>query len=288
MGQNTGDDLRHYLCAVAALGGDVDVHPVARLSHQRLGREVGCQAVSHRHGIDDSLKGHGVIRRRQGIGIAKVDLVLPGALLMVRALRPYPHLLQRQADLPPHILALVLRRDVHVPCVVVGDVGRFTVFVPAEEIELHLRAEGETDAQCFRVRHRLTQQRAAVGLEGGAIGPQHVAEHPRHSAVIRPPGQHTEGAAVRMQEQVRVDLVAEAGHSGGIESDAVAEGPVQLIRQNRYIFLAAENIAEGQTQEFYILLRRKLPDLIHCVLHCAPAFLSWLHTSADRGFCCPV
>ena len=131
MGQNTGDDLRHYLCAVAALGGDVDVHPVARLSHQRLGREVGCQAVSHRHGIDDSLKGHGVIRRRQGIGIAKVDLVLPGALLMVRALRPYPHLLQRQADLPPHIFALVLRRDVHVPCVVVGDVGRFTVFAYA-------------------------------------------------------------------------------------------------------------------------------------------------------------
>ena len=102
---------------------------------------------------------------------------------MVRALRPYPHLLQRQADLTPYVLALVLRCDVHVSCVVVGDVGCFTVFVPAEEIELHLRAEGETDAQCFRVRHSLTQQRAAVGLEGGAIGPQHVAEHPRHPAV---------------------------------------------------------------------------------------------------------
>ena len=171
-----------------------------------------------------------------------------------------------------------------------GDYEQETRMVEYADLREALRRLPERERQVIALRfyHGLTQQRAAVGLEGGAIGPQHVAEHPRHSAVIRPPGQHTEGAAVRMQEQVRVDLVAEAGHSGGIESDAVAEGPVQLIRQNRYIFLAAENIAEGQTQEFYILLRRKLPDLIHCVLHRAPAFLSWLHTSADRGFCCPV
>jgi len=56
---------------------------------------------------------------------------------MMRALRHDAHLLQRQADLPTHVFALVLRGDIHIGGAVVRNARRLAVFIQLEEIEFH-------------------------------------------------------------------------------------------------------------------------------------------------------
>lgn len=66
--------------------------------------------------------------------------------MLRQAYRPtvfYSHLLKRQANFPAHILAPVLGGNVQIPGVVIGGFGRLAVFVPTEEIKLHLGAEGK-------------------------------------------------------------------------------------------------------------------------------------------------
>lgn len=46
------------------------------------------------------------------VAVAEVDLVLPGAFLVVRAFGLNTHVEQSQADLAPHVFALVLGRNV--------------------------------------------------------------------------------------------------------------------------------------------------------------------------------
>ena len=67
------------------------------------------------------------------------------------------------------------------------------------------------NAHVLGLTHRLTEQLAGVGLEGGAVGPDDAAEHAGHTAMIGPPGQQAQRGRVRLQKQVRMHLVAEAG-----------------------------------------------------------------------------
>ena len=93
--------------------------------------------------------------------------------------------------------------------------------------------------------------------------------------MLRPPGQHTEGGRVRAQQQIRVDLSAEAGNGGAVDGDTVLEGPVQFLRHNGDIFLAARRVAEGHADELHVLLRRILLDLLNRILHIVSAFPLW-------------
>ena len=93
--------------------------------------------------------------------------------------------------------------------------------------------------------------------------------------MLRPPGQHTEGGRVRAQQQIRVDLPAEAGNGGAVDGDTVLEGPVQFLRHNGDIFLAARRVAEGHADELHVLLRRILLDLLNRILHIVSAFPLW-------------
>ena len=130
---------------------------VARLVFQGLGAEVRIQPVPGRRGVHHRAEGQGVVRRRQGIGIAEVDLVLAGTLLMVGTLRPDAHALQGKAHLPADILPLVGRGNIHIPGIIVGDPGGLAVLVPAEEVKFHLRAEGEGQSRRLGILHRFFQ-----------------------------------------------------------------------------------------------------------------------------------
>ena len=213
MGQNARDHLRHHVASVAAAGRDVDVHAVAGLAGQRLWREVGREAALHRDRVDHRAECQRVVRGGHRVGIAEVDLILPRTLFVVRTFRANPHLAERQADLPPDVLALVLRRNVHITCAVVGDAGRFAVLVPLEQIKFHLRAERKRNAALRRRIHCVLQDAPRVGCKRRPIRMQDVAEHPHHAPMIGPPWQHAERARVRLQKQIGVDLAAEARNS---------------------------------------------------------------------------
>ena len=93
--------------------------------------------------------------------------------------------------------------------------------------------------------------------------------------MFRPPGQHTESGRVRAQQQIRVDLPTEAGNGGAVDGDTVPEGPVQFLRHNGDIFLAARRIAEGHADKLHVLLRCILLDLLNRILHIVSAFPLW-------------
>ena len=213
MGQHPGKDLGHHVPLILADSGEVDVHSVARLVCQRLGSEIGIQPVPGRHRIHSRPEGHGVIRRSDRVCIAEINFVLAGALLMVRAFRSDAHAFQRQADLPADVLPLISRGNIHISGVVIGDAGGLAVLIPAEQVKLHLRAEGERQPRRLCILHSLLQQAPGVRLNDLTAGAADCAEHPHHAPMIGPPWQHAERARVRLQKQIGVDLAAEARNS---------------------------------------------------------------------------
>ena len=68
----------------------------------------------------------------------------------------------------------------------------------------------------------------------------------------------------------------------------LAEFYKKLLRSFGNILLLAVNVAVGETDEFYILLRDILHDLTLRVFHNLFRLPNLLHTFADTGFCCPV
>ena len=68
--------------------------------------------------------------------VHKYDLVLPGSLLVVRALRLYTHFLKRQTDFAAYVLALIYRGDIVICAVVMRRLGGVAVFVEGKKVEL--------------------------------------------------------------------------------------------------------------------------------------------------------
>ena len=65
------------------------MHSVARLVLYGLRRKVGVKTVARRNGVDHGAEGDGVVGRTKGFGIAKVNFVLTGSLLVVGAFGLY-------------------------------------------------------------------------------------------------------------------------------------------------------------------------------------------------------
>ena len=131
------------------------MHPAPRLVGQGLRGEVGAQPVPVGHRADNGAEGDGVVGGGHRVGVAEIDLILAVPLLVVGAFRLNAHLLQHQADLPPDVLPLVRRGNVHVAGVVVGHLGGVAVLIGLEQVELHLGAEGEGIALGLRLCHRV-------------------------------------------------------------------------------------------------------------------------------------
>ena len=226
--QHPGHHLWQAVPAVLSLYRHVDVKAAPRCVRQRLGGEVGAQAVALCDELHNGLEGHHVIRRSEGVGVFKVDLILARPLLVVGALGGNPHAGQGQADLPADVLPLVVGGDVHVPGSVIGDFGGLAVFVPFKQVKLLFRAKEKAEAPLFRPRYGVAEQGPGVAGEGPAVGVVDGAEHAHHLPVLRPPGQQHQGVRVGPEQQVRPGLVPEAGDGRGVEGDAVLEGTGQL------------------------------------------------------------
>ncbi len=197
-----GDHLGQQIPPVGGFDGEVDVHAVARLIRQGLGGEIRSQAVSRHDGLHHRAEGQGVVGGGERFGVAEVDLVLARALLVVGALGLHAHLLERDADLPADVLALVHGGDVHVAGAVVGDRGGLALLIGLEEIKLHLRAERKAYAQGCGALHRLFQQRAGVCFQRRPVGVGNAAEHAHDLPVFPAPGERGERSGIGAKKEV--------------------------------------------------------------------------------------
>ena len=178
---------------------------------------------------------------------------------MVGALGLDSHLLQRDADLPADVLALVPGGDVHVAGAVVGDRGGLALLIGLEEIKLHFRPKGKAHAQGCGALHRLFQQRTGVCFQCRPVGVGDAAEHAHHLPVLAAPGEGGEGAGIGVKKEVGAHLAPEARNGRGVDGDALTEGTFQFIRHDGDVLLLSEDVAEGQTDKAHIFL----PHIFH-------------------------
>ena len=273
---DAGDHMGQQVLAAVIPDGDIDVQAAARMAGKGLRRKIRRQTAAHGDGLHHRAEGHRMVRRRERVGIAEIDLILPRALLMVGAFRLDAKLPQRQADLPADIFTFVGRGDVHIARVVIGAAGGVAAFVGFEQVKLHLCAKGEGDPSLLRFTDGVFQQITGVGVQNRAVRVGDVAEHPHHPAAFRTPGQLGQCHGVGPQQKVRADLAAEARNGGRVDGDAAFKGALQLAGHHGDVFLSAEHITEGQPDELDILLLNILQDLCRGELHHRdPPFIGW-------------
>ena len=125
----------------------------------RLGHEGGVQAVLLGDVLDDEAERADVVGGDQHVVLAEVDLVLAGGDLVVRRLDVDADRLERQDDLPPHVLAEVDGREVEIAGGVVR-VGGGLAVARLEEEELRLRSAVHRVAGGRRLGDGALQRRA--------------------------------------------------------------------------------------------------------------------------------
>src|SRR5690606_14919881 len=118
----------------------VRVHAGAVDAVNRFRHERGVQAVHVGDDAGDELERHEPVGGGQRIVVFEVDFVLADGDLVVRRFDVEAHRVQRGDDVAPHVLAALDGTEVKVPAGVVGDGGRPSFRVAAEEEELCLGA----------------------------------------------------------------------------------------------------------------------------------------------------
>ena len=164
--------------------------------------------------------------------------------------RVQSHLVQREADLPAGVLALVQRCHVQITALIAGGAGRLALHVGFEQVEFAACAHLALVAVLLNGLHGLPQIAAQVALVGGAVHAVQGAEKPNHSAGLRPPRQDGERGDIRLQQKI---LVGRFQQICGVEGNAVHNGTVQLPGHDCNIFHVAERITKCQTNELDIV-----------------------------------
>jgi hypothetical protein len=216
---------------------------------ERLGHERGVHALLDRHFLDHQAERHDVVRRGQRVGVAQVDLLLPGRALVVAVLHRDAHRLQHLDRGAPEIV-----RD-EVRCVVEVAAGvdrlrrhpRLGLLLEQEELDLRVDVEGEPEVG--GPAQRALEHPPRVGVGRRAVRHQDVAEHPAHAERLAPPGQQLERAGVRLGDHVRLVDPGKTLDRRAVEADPLGERTLQLGGRDGHRLQVAEHVGEPQPDE---------------------------------------
>ena len=237
--------------AVALEQREVGVHRRPGWSVNGLGMNDALHALGDRDLLDHVPERHDVVGHGQGVGVAQVDLLLPGAALVVAELHRDAHRLQRLDRVAPEVRGDVVAGLVEVPAGVRrhrrGAVGSEV----AQQVELDLGVDVAGEAGLGGLGQRAAQHVPGVGPRRRAVGHGDVAEHPGRVVVagLGGPGQHLERRRVGAGDHVRLVDAGEALDGRAVEPDALGEGPFELRGRHRHGLEVAEHVGEPQPHE---------------------------------------
>ena len=235
------------------------VHARSVLAEQRLGHERRMPAVLHRVLLDGDPVGHAVVGHLQRVRVAHVDLVLGWTDLMMGVLHVDPELLECQHRLATHVRAGVERREVEVPALV-EHLRRAGV---AEQEVLQLGADVERlEAHRVSALEGAAQHVARIALIGGALGRDHIAEHPSDPLLLRPPRQDRERRGVGHRDHVRLLDRVEARDRGPVEAHPGFERVIQLGGVDRERLQLPEDVGEPEADEADLTLGDDRLDIL--------------------------
>ena len=235
---------------VALEEGEVSVHAGARVVGERLGHERGVGALGGGDLLDDGPERHHVVRRRERVRRAQVDLVLAGAVLVVAELDGDAHALEEADGVAAEVGRVGAGHVVEVARAVHGH--RLPVragLVRLQEVELDLRVGEAREAPVRGPVQHAAQHVPRVGGGGPAVRGEHVAEHPGALSLVAAPGQDLEGRGIGLQQHVRLGDAGVSVDRGAVEAQALREGVLHLGRRQGHRLQGADHVREPEPDE---------------------------------------
>ena len=251
----------------------IDMHTGTGNSKNRLWHKGRMQTAAMGHGLDRQLEGHDVIRGTQGIGILKIDLVLAGSHFMVAGLDLKAHVLQSQADLPAGDLSGIHGAQIKIAGLIVGLGSGFAVLIGTEQEELRLGAHIESVvAHIGGTLQYPLEHAAGIAHKGAAVRVMHIADEPRHLAVLAVPGKDDKGIQIGIQVLVGLINADKALDGGAVKHDLIVDRLFDLRGGNGHIFQLAENIGKLQANELHIFFPDNTNNIFFGVAHIRRSF----------------
>ena len=232
------------------------MHAVAGRVRHGLGHEGGVHPVLHGDFLHHLLVGHDSIGHGERIGVAQVDLVLGGTLLMVGVLHGNAHLLQGEHRVAAQVGGGIERRQIEIAAVVehLGALGVLEVEV------LQLGPHDERVAGLGGPTHYALQHMARISRVGFPFRRADVADHAGHGVGLGAPGQDLEGGGVGKGQHIRLLRRREPLDAAGVEAHALLEGALQLAGHHREGLHVAQNVGEPEPNEMHIPALHRFQD----------------------------
>ena len=249
--------------AVALEEGEVGVHPRSLDCGEGFRHEGGVGVGLLRQFLHDVADRHDGVRHAEGVGVAEVDLVLAGRILVPAVLDRDAHVLQGQHRGLPQVGGLVGHGELEVRPMVEGlQRGRGLPGRQVEELDLGGRVEVE--APIPGTLEGPSQHVARAALKGTPVEVEDVADDPGHRRfAVGVPGQELERLGVRPCQDVAFLHAAESVDRRAIERDALRQGLLELAGGDVEAARDPEDIGEPELDDPH---RPVLDDPQHVVL----------------------
>ena len=177
------------------------------------------------------------------------------------------HVLEGVDGLPAEVLPHRVRAVIEVADIVDRDgiVPGRRVVLEQEELDLRVGVERETLLGGFG--QLPLEDPPRIGVGGGTVGQQDVAEDAGDWHLLAPPGQHLEAGWIGLGEHVGFGDAAEALDGRAVETDALGESALEFRRRDRDRFQDSQHVSEPQSHESDVALFDRAQHVLCLPVH---------------------
>ena len=123
MSEHARHELLEIIRTVVGVRSHIYMKTVSAGFLKRLRGEISPESVLLGNGGNYGFESDRIVRRFESVAVFEINLVLAGALFVMRALGENSHFAQSEADFPAHIHASVLGSYIHITRSVVRNAG---------------------------------------------------------------------------------------------------------------------------------------------------------------------
>ena len=245
----------------------VGVHTGTGVLGHGLGHKRGIHALLDGHLLDDGAERHDVVRCSESIGVAQIDLILPGSSLVVAELDRNSEVFEHSNRATAEIVGASTRDIIEIARRIDRLRTVLSVTARLQKIKLNFGVgiEGETQVGGF---FQLTlEDKTGIGHRRLTIGCRDVAEHPGGRVNFSTPGQNLERGGVRVRQNIGFKRTGKALNGGTIYTQAFSEGALNLGWRNRHHLESSHDVGEPEADELHSALLNCAQNKIALFIH---------------------